>query len=57
MGVLLWTPDGFWGSTVYDIERALEGWRRANGAPEDGTDTKDDHDRRKAWFDSLPETL
>ena len=48
MGVLCWQPDGFWASTVYDVERAMEGWRRSNdvtGSDDDKPLTNEEIDR------------
>ena len=36
MGTLHWPPSAFWSATVYDMERAIAGWKRANGVKDEG---------------------
>jgi hypothetical protein len=31
LGLLNWSPDTFWGATVFEFSRAVEGFNRANG--------------------------
>lgn len=49
LGALRWSPDQFWGSTIWEADRAIEGYRYAKGIkrPEDEPLTDDEIEELK----------
>lgn len=51
LGVLGWTPEVFWGSTMHEFTAALNGWAEKNGNKSSSGLTPEDIDELQEMLD------